>query len=241
MPHEPSATSRPHTIQAHGVTLELEPFGVASSTRAALLHLHRDELTALAAARRVVAETGGHGVTISGARERRVEFTLRGVRYSFDPNRAFTPRGRQATLDPNVSPNDDARAVVEAFALGFLALVGPGPIVAVHNNSPGPPLSILSFLPGASDEAVAAEVFVATDHVEDDFALVTTRRLFLGFQRAGFNVVLQSDDAPDDGSLSVYCALRRIPYVNIEALEEHLDEQVRLVRFARDLLARPAE
>ncbi len=228
------------TVDLHGVRVEIEvvrAMGRPAAPTFGFAHLHRDELTALAAARQVLAERGGHLVTLPGERERRLSFELSGQRHSFDPNRSFTARGRAMTLEPAGTRLAEATAVVEGFALKYLAALGGGPIVAVHNNSPGPPLSIRSFVAGAADARVAADVYVADDRTEDDFALVTHPALFAGFRAAGFNVVLQSMDAPDDGSLSVYCALRGIPYVNIEALDAHFDEQCQLIRVAQDLLA----
>lgn len=49
----------------------------------------------------------------------------------------------------------------------------------------------------------------------DDFILVTKKEDFLSFIKLGQNVVLQSEDPPQDGSLSV--VLKKDRYINIEA------------------------
>ena len=52
-----------------------------------------------------------------------------------------------------------------------------------------------------------------------------------------FNVMLQDNaNVPDDGSMSVYFARQRIPYLNIEANTDHLQEQIEMVRAARQML-----
>ena len=43
-------------------------------------------------------------------------------------------------------------------------------------------------------------------------------------------------NVPDDGSMSVYFAQRGIPYLNIEAHNDHLQEQIEMVRAARQML-----
>jgi hypothetical protein len=43
-------------------------------------------------------------------------------------------------------------------------------------------------------------------------------------------------NVPDDGSMSVYFARQGIPYLNIEANNGHLKEQIEMVRAAREML-----
>ena len=51
--------------------------------------------------------------------------------------------------------------------------------------------------------------------------------------------MLLQDNAnvPDDGSMSVYFARLGIPYLNIEAHNDHLQEQIEMVRAAQEMLA----
>jgi hypothetical protein len=51
-------------------------------------------------------------------------------------------------------------------------------------------------------------------------------------------VVLQHHRPQDDGSLSVYAAKKKIPYINIEALHGHLDEQIRMLETLKDIIFR---
>jgi hypothetical protein len=71
-----------------------------------------------------------------------------------------------------------------------------------------------------------------------DFILTTDRPIFHYLKRRKFNVVLQHHDPVDDGSLSVYAARKKIPYINIEALHGHLDEQIKMLEALKDIIFR---
>ena len=40
----------------------------------------------------------------------------------------------------------------------------------------------------------------------------------------------------DDGSLSVYCGMKKIPYINVEAQRGHLQEQIAMLKELQNLL-----
>ncbi len=83
----------------------------------------------------------------------------------------------------------------------------------------------------------AANVHETTSRSPGDFFYVTDARFFEWFKARDFNVMLQDNaNVPDDGSMSVYFAQRGIPYVNIEAHNDHFDEQIDMVRAARAML-----
>ncbi|MBK7099776.1 MAG: hypothetical protein IPH58_17615 [Sphingobacteriales bacterium] len=107
----------------------------------------------------------------------------------------------------------------------FRSKIQNGYIVALHNNTDSS-YSILSYL-NAKD---AEDVYINENEDIDDFFFVTARSEFEYFKSLGRNVVLQSEEVKDDGSLSVYCQNNGIPYINIEAQHGHLQEQAEMIK-----------
>jgi len=71
----------------------------------------------------------------------------------------------------------------------------------------------------------------------DDFILTTDRSLFNRIKEKNINVVCEDINAiRDDGSLSVYAARNKIPYVNIEAEHQHFDEQLQMLMVLEDII-----
>src|ERR1700744_5883374 len=62
------------------------------------VHVHEDEVTALAAARLYLIKEGGTLITLKHSGKRNITFCLKGQRYEFDPNRIFTDAGIRRTL-----------------------------------------------------------------------------------------------------------------------------------------------
>jgi hypothetical protein len=201
---------------------------------AVIVNVHDDENTAVLAASAVLERQGGRLVEIDAQGKRMVSFQLSKQTYAFDPNRMFTDVGLDKTLKQNGRTSAQAKTQVQAFAAALLALLPPRvegqPLIAVHNNTPGPPLTIHGYESGGAFAKEAAEVFVGPGQAEDDFFLVTERRHFEVLKSKGFNVVLQNNEgATDDGSLSVYCGKRGLPYVNVEALPTHQPQQEKMI------------
>ena len=209
------------------------------------LNLHDDEGTSVEAALAVLRERGGRVVELVHSGERNVTFTAGGRTYVADPNRMFTAAGRARTLAA-LSPDYDAEAggagreALAAFAdrvLALYAAVPPAVVVTLHNNTPDG-YSTASYERGGPYEADAAAV-TALDGVDpDDFFFVTDRALYDQLVGAGFNAVLQDNDAAtDDGSLSVWAAREGTAYVNVEAERGHLAEQTRMIAALVDVLS----
>ena len=204
------------------------------------LNLHDDEGTSVEAALAVLRERGGRVVELVHSGERNVTFTAGGRTYTADPNRMFTPSGRARTL-ASLSQDDGAgREALAAFADRVLALyseVPPAVVVTLHNNTPGG-YSAASYERGGEYADDAAAVTVHPDTDPDDFFFVTDRELYDLLVEAGFNAVLQDNDAAtDDGSLSVWAAREGVAYVNVEAQRGHLAEQTRMVTALVDVLS----
>lgn len=181
-----------------------------------LLNLHSNENGSVVAARAVLYYNGGRLVRLlhnppGGLATRDVSFSLGGERYTFDPNRMFTPAGAEATLRQLGPYSDAARDAVLAFGrrvLDIYGFDGQRVVVALHNN--GPNYSAASYLPGGPFHNDAAAVYVAPGSDAHNFVYTTSAA---GFERLSGNdtridCVLQANaTVTDDGSLSYYAGL----------------------------------
>jgi hypothetical protein len=205
------------------------------------LNLHDDEDTSVEAALGALRQRGGRVVEVVHSGERNVTFRVGGEAFTADPNRMFTPAGRRRTLGALSAASPAAEAALAAFAdsvLAVYAAVPPAVVVTLHNNTDGR-YSALSYQPGAEYAGDAAAVTVHDGTDPDDFFFVTDAELYGLLVDAGFNAVLQDNEAAtDDGSLSVWAAQRGTPYVNVEAQHGHAAEQERMVQALVDVLSR---
>lgn len=202
------------------------------------LNLHDNENTSVEAAAEVMQRKGGRLTEIRHSGERLIRFSQGERTYEFDPNRMFSPAGRRATLNRYSKADAGAEQILRNFADSVLRLFGAGRvpcIVALHNNTEDD-YSAKSYLPGAIYTADARKVFLEPGADTDDFVMVTRRKFYRFYKRRGINVVLQSKKPTDDGSLSVYSEWNKIPYINIEAQEGHLEEQKRMIEATYHLL-----
>jgi hypothetical protein len=106
----------------------------------------------------------------------------------------------------------------------------------MHNNT-DVNYSIKSYLPGEDESQNTADVYVSDKWDADDFVYTTDKKYFDYLKQADVNVILQDNSGfVNDGSLSVYCGKKGIPYLNIEAQKGHLDEQIKLVEIVYQML-----
>lgn len=106
----------------------------------------------------------------------------------------------------------------------------------MHNTRSGG-LSINSYQPNGALNRAAAKVYESKSRNPGDFFYVTDERLFVWLKARDHNVMLQDNaNVPDDGSMSVYFARQRIPYLNIEANNGRLKEQIKMVQAAEQML-----
>ncbi len=206
------------------------------------INLHDNEDTAAQAALEVIGEHGGRLLELRHSGQRNVAFVLEDSAYVFDPNRIFTEAGIAATLDTLGAYSPAAHDAVRAFADSLLRLYdldGLGVVVTVHNNG-DTEYSALSYTDGGDLARDARLTHLAEGADPDDFFFVTDLDLFDALRLGGFNVVLQDNErVTDDGSLSVYCGLRGLAYVNVEAQHRHRREQVRMITYLAALLRPP--
>lgn len=213
------------------IKLVVQQFG--SRKDLVMINLHDDEFTSVAAARKVLAKTGGVLLRIENGNKRLITFRLGNRSWVFDPNRMFTRAGIEATLSKfNERFNEPAIDAVERFA-GFILEKVPGEpktLVALHNNDEGK-LAIDSYQPGGAYEKDVLKVFASKQEDPDNFFFTTDQVLYEELARDSFNVVLQENrKARDDGSLSIFFGRKDRSYVNVEAQHDQAAEQERMIR-----------
>lgn len=156
-----------------------------------------------------------------------VVFWQRLIPHAFDPNRIFTDAGLRETLSDYSSLTASALAALQLLRGEVLNLLRPPhgqPVVELHNND-GIGYSVVEYLAGGRHTDDAAAVAAPAMQRPEDFFLVTDPRWFARLEVPGFNVVIQSPMACDDGSLSVWFQQQAISYINVEALHGRLAEQ----------------
>jgi hypothetical protein len=193
-------------------------------------HPHENEHSSAVVTRHVVEQSGGRLVEIRSEGDRLVTFKLKGATYSFDPNRMFTDIGLAHSLTHYGPTSEPALDCARKLRNAVLAELGGGktPIVAAHNNA-DTGMSVLSFRSGGPYSEQASKIAVDPKEKPHNFFLVLDDGLFSRLHHQGFNTVLQSPDAPDDGSLAVFCEKHHWTYVNVEAAESDMDDEERML------------
>lgn len=182
-----------------------------------LISLHNNEQTAVEAAKLVLQQTGGQLLVLENNNKRNVQFSIKKKWYTVDPNRIFTDAGIVKTLQQHHCFNTTAAAAVKEFSLQLLALI-PTNIyapIAIHNNTPGAPLTIYTYF---NKPLEAIQVYADSTNDPDDFVLTTDSLVFNRLVENTINVVLQNNaETTDDGSLSVWFGYQNKAYINCEA------------------------
>ncbi len=204
------------------------------------ISLHDNENTAVEAALSVIRRNGGRLIELQHTGERNVTFSLGDSIYVFDPNRIFTENGARATLEDLGPFSGQALQAVRAFAdtlIHHLDLPENEWAVTVHNNTERE-YSVLSYIDRGEYAPDVRFTYLEAAEDPDDFFYVTEERFYTSMRAARFNVVMQDNArVSDDGSLSVYCGLNGIPYINVEAQHGHYEEQVKMLEFVNRLRA----
>lgn len=194
------------------------------------LNVHEDEQTSIEALKSFALENPINYCYFRHTGERRIAFTLNDSIYSIDPNRMFTDEGRRKTLEDGENWSPAAEQALQNFAENFLRTLPKADlIVALHNNTPDN-YSIQSYLPDSSEAQNTGQLYINPKMDPDDFIYTTDSLLFAKFREHKVNTILQDpNNFVDDGSLSVYCGLKKLRYVNIETEHGHLKEQETLL------------
>lgn len=216
------AGCRKHAIG--GIAFEKIANGRSDARR--YLHVHGNETTA----RDVLAEhMKSHKGTAFLVRSDRRMVPLGAL--AIDPNRMFSDKGARANLQrfnrwPAEAYVQSALLLLEKDRHKFLDKILPTPgglLIVLHNNGPG--YSVNDELDGADAQSLPDK-----EH-PDEFMLTTQREDFDLLKRSPFNVVLQTQAEPDDGSLSRRCARMGVRYVNIEAALGQFERQKEMLNW----------
>jgi len=211
---------------------------------ATLLSLHDNENTAIDAFNDLPKDTSFNLFEIHQNNVRTLTCNIKNKNYEFDPNRIFSDIGIDSTLKKSNSGVTKFPAAVisqiKTFSDELLKAYGArnqnAYTISIHNNTNEGALSLTDYIKPNKYHQEAKAVFRAEGKDLDDFFLVTALNDFNYLKGLGENVVLQSDNPTDDGSLSVYCAKNKIPYINIEAENGHKTEQLAMLKIVYGLL-----
>ena len=195
------------------------------------INVHEDEITSIETVEEYAKNQPVHFVRIGHVQTRRLEFELKGKTYNVDPNRIYTRKGRRKTLKDGGKFSFSAAKEVKAFASSLLNyLENRSVIIAMHNNT-DVNYTIKSYLPGGDEAQNTAQIHINPEMDADDFVYTTDLGFFEKLKARNINVILQDNKKyVNDGSLSVYCGKKGIPYINIEAQKGHFDEQLFLIK-----------
>ncbi len=205
------------------------------------MNIHEDEQTSIEAIKIFGKTTPLNFVYLQHLQTRRVYFNIGRRKYSVDPNRIYTELGRKNTLKTwnwfGFKAKKSAVEETEKLANAILAYVSIEQVIVTMHNNTDVNYSIKSYLPGESESENTAEVNVNENWDADDFIYTTEKKYYDYLKAKGLNVILQNNsDFVNDGSLSVYCGIKEIPYLNIEAQKGHLKEQIELTKIVYDML-----
>jgi hypothetical protein len=199
------------------------------NSKAVFINVHSNETTSVAATKEYLQDRNGIFVELKHDTTRLIKFEWKGKLIQFDPNRMFTEKGRITNLRIlNGKVPSGTEDEVEDFAQEVISKIKKAAIIiAVHNNTEGKPLSVNSF----------KEKYVNRNMDADDFILTTEKKIYDQLKKKKINAVLQTvKTSSDDGSLAIYCSKKKIPYINIEAQQEHKAEQLRMLNALTDII-----
>ena len=206
-----------------------------SGAIASLISLHDNENTGVNAYKALGKDFKYNLLELKHTGNKLIAFRLSKRIYKIDPNRIFSDIGIRKTLIMHGKFSTAALQQVRQFRTMLLKLYSyrhtHNYIISLHNNTDNL-FSITSYKLSNN----AAAIFINPKKDKDDFFIVTEKRDFEYFKKNKFNVVLQSEKAKDDGSLSVYAAKNKIPYVNIEAQNGHTSIQVEMLQALYELI-----
>lgn len=239
-----SCSPKKHTtqvsfIKAGDATIQLQKdFYNNYDSSVLFIHLHENEFTSKQATHEYLTKRSGIFIqlnhTDTGARF--IDFSYAGKSFRFDPNRMFTTQGREVSLQKLGSYTTEADAIITALADSLLAAVTKARLViAVHNNTDAN-YSINSYTEGNKEAENTDELYIHPANDEDDFIITTEKKIFDAIQAAGKNVVLLKRDSRDDGSLSYYCGMHHIPYINIETQQTHYKEHLAFLNLLSNII-----
>ena len=232
-----NAMAQQKLIKLGKTQIELKQFFEAKTNDILFLNVHQDEQTSIDAIQTFAKDIPLNFVYFSHKNTRRIKYQIGKHFYTVDPNRIYTKQGRAETIETNHKVTLRSKMIAKKLAKEVIDLISNYKvIVTLHNNS-DVNYSIKSYLPGGDEAQNTAEVFINPQMDADDFIYTTEKKYFDYLKQANYNVILQDNTHfVNDGSLSVYCGIHQIPYINIEAQLGHFDEQLELIKVIYEML-----
>lgn len=203
------------------------------------LTIHDNEDTGVKAAFQFMSINGGGIVDCQYGGVRNFKFLYNEETYQLDPNSIYTQKGIKIGLEKYGPSNDEVIKEISQAGKVIMNLYNPskhGYIFTLHNNADGG-FGVRSYLKGYELEGTADSVHINFELDPDDMVLVTELGLFNRLKKENVNVVLQSQNAPDDGSLSIYAMQNKIPYLNVEVQHGHIDTHLNLINICAGIIA----
>ncbi len=201
------------------------------------LNVHEDETTSISALRNYSKDHDLNYLFLTHNGERRISYTIDDEQYSIDPNRMFTNQGRKKTLEDGENYSLTADLALKGFANRFLKETKAAKvIVAMHNNT-NDNYSIQSYLPEGDEAQNTDKLYINPEMDPDDFIYTTDAEIYVALMEKNINVILQDNkNFVDDGSLSVYCGINNIRYINLETEHGHLKQQLKFMALIGSIL-----
>ena len=230
----PKATPEPHTIYLNksffrfgDQLITLEKYKQGGETSYVLVSLHSNEAPAIRAAMEFAHTHSAVFLRLLNQEQRMVEADFFDQKVRFDPNQVFTTWGRRIELRENDCFNKLTNLRVQQFARFILGEIRPGKtIVSVHNTETANSINVYN----GAFEKEAKEVYINPEKDAADYFITGEENYFNSLKAQGYNVVLlHRSRMKDDGSLAVYCSKSNQPYVIVNALGSHTEEQVRMI------------
>jgi hypothetical protein len=183
------------------------------------LMIHGDEDTARDVLTRYMNDHAGVAYIVTGS-ERNIR--IHGVK--IDPNRLFSRVGAEFSIR-NLNPGIDVERLIDTLdfldrergkLLQHLIPAKGSRLFALHNNRDY----------SVEDELASSnKTSIKQPAQPRNFFLCTDPKDYEILSQSPFNVVLQTDPDPDDGSLSRLSARRRFRYINLECAIGAYDAQ----------------
>lgn len=204
------------------------------------LVIHDNEDTGVKAALQFIRANGGSLIDLQYGQVRNLAFSDTVNIFQFDTNTMFTGAGAYKGLGKYSYRLLPPNAAERVLKLGEQVLTcynadSLGYIITLHNNTDGA-FSIHSYREKSYLVNTANQLHINEFMDPDDLAFVTDPWFFNYLKQRNINVVLQSKEATDDGSLSVYAMMKKIPYVNIEVQHGHIQEHLRLIEIVSQMM-----
>lgn len=203
-------------------------------------NVHDNEKTSVEAAKKIIPKYGGELIEMNDQRTREIKFSLEGRKYDIDPNRIFTVKGINYTLNYYNNYSQEAFDAVNSFQTQITKKYfsqSSQIVISLHNNTESN-YSILSYIKGGEFANDASSVNINKEWDTDDFFFVTDTSIYNEFKKHNVNVALQNNEGvKDDGSFSVYCGYKKIQYMNVEAQHGHLQQQIKMLEIANEVIS----